>query len=57
MRFTSDQHLEMASRLDDRARMNADQETAKKQAAMAKVFRLLAVKAAKATAIRQRETR
>jgi hypothetical protein len=46
MRFTSDQHSEMANRLHERAK-NTDPEKAKKQAAMANVFRALAEKAAK----------
>ena len=47
MRFTSDQHTEMAERLDERAKQNPDPEKAKKQAAMANTFRLLARRAAK----------
>jgi hypothetical protein len=52
MRLTQNQHLETARRLYDCARVSADQKRRKKQAAMAKVFRLLASKAAKKTAIR-----
>ena len=47
MRFISDQHTEMAERLDERAKQNPDPEKAKKQAAMANTFRLLARRAAK----------
>ena len=47
MRLTSDQHTEMAERLDERAKQNPDSEKAKKQAAMANTFRLLARRAAK----------
>jgi hypothetical protein len=45
MRFSSNQHME--KRLDERAKKDADPEKAKKQAAMARVFRLLAAEAAK----------
>jgi hypothetical protein len=47
MRFTRDQHTEMAERLHERATQNPDREKAKKQAAMANTFRLLARRAAK----------
>jgi hypothetical protein len=47
MRFTQSQHLEMSRRLHERAKKNPDPEKAKKQAAMANVFKLLAAKAAK----------
>jgi hypothetical protein len=47
MRFTRSQHLEMAERLRERAKKNPDPEKAKKQAAMANTFRLLARRAAK----------
>jgi hypothetical protein len=46
MRHFRDQHLEMAQRLHERAQRNSDLKQAKKQAAMARVFRLLAAKAA-----------
>jgi hypothetical protein len=47
MRFNSDQHSKMAERLHERAKQNTDPEKAKKQAAMANTFRLLARRAAK----------
>ena len=47
MRYTSDQYMQMSKRLDECAWKNADPEKAKKQAATANVFRLLAAKAAK----------
>jgi hypothetical protein len=53
MRFTSDQHLEMSNRLDERSKAERDPKAAKKQAVMANVFRLLAVRAAKKTAVRR----
>jgi hypothetical protein len=54
MRFTSDQHSEMAQRLDERANENADPVKAKKQAAMANTFRLLARRAEAGHEIRVR---
>jgi hypothetical protein len=47
MRFTSDQHSEMAKRLQERASKNTDPEKAMRQAALARVFRLLAARAEK----------
>jgi hypothetical protein len=47
MRFNSDQHSEMAERLHARAKKNPDPVKAKKQAAMANTFRLVARRAAK----------
>ena len=46
MRFSQQQHREMARRLHERSKKNADPGKAKKQAAMANVFRMLAVRAA-----------
>jgi hypothetical protein len=45
MRFTGDQHSEMAERLQERASKNPDPVKAQKQAAMAITFRLLARRA------------
>ena len=47
MRYSHDQHMKMAKRLHERAKQNPDPEKAKKQAAMANTFRLLARRAAK----------
>jgi hypothetical protein len=44
MKFSPRQHLKMASLLNGRATKNPDPERAKKQKALAKVFRLLARK-------------
>jgi hypothetical protein len=50
MRFGHDQHTEMAKRLYERSKTERNPEAAKKQAAMAKVFRQLAERAAKQAA-------
>jgi hypothetical protein len=47
MRFSHDQHKEMSKRLHERSKAERNPEAAKKQAAMANVFRQLAEKAAK----------
>ena len=47
MRYSHDQHMEMARRLHEHAKQNPDPEKAKKQAAMANTFRLPARRAAK----------
>lgn len=44
MRFKPEQHLEMASRLHERAQAEGDPKRAKKQQAMAEVFHKLATK-------------
>jgi len=46
MRFTYDQHMEMSKRLHERSKAERNPEAAKKQAAMANVFRQLAERAA-----------
>lgn len=47
MRHTAEQHMKMAQHLHERARNNPDPRLAKKQEAMANVFRLLARRAEK----------
>jgi hypothetical protein len=47
MRFSPQSHMEMAKRLDERAKKSDDPKKAKKIAAMANTFRLLARRAAK----------
>ena len=47
MRYPSNQHMEMSKRLDERTKKHSDPKKAKRVAAVANVFRLLAEKAAK----------
>jgi hypothetical protein len=50
LRFTYNQHIEMSKRLHKRSKAERNPESAKKPAAMANVFRLLATRAAKQVA-------